>query len=242
MKEERKQKIEQLKIREDEDKDVRAKEMKLRMAQGKVNKLEKEIGWMKQQINNAYDVDNVLALENELSHNRQVINKLLGQNKGLLSVKKGQSSAMKKLNHDSDANKRLETIKKEIMETKQSLREKAAKIREKEKQLQEKQAVKSSYDERYRKLRMMLLKHKQSHKKNKEDKILINSMVSQKQKEDTGEDPGELVQAKLDDEAKYIKLHADFEKAIEKVEQTLVENQIKLRDESRIIQHNQRVK
>lgn len=157
MKEERKQKIEQLKIREDEDKDVRTKEMKLRVAQGKgrflflpslndlVNKLEKEIGWMKQQINNAYDVDNVLALENELSHNKQIISKLLGQNKGLISVKKGQNSAMLKLNHDSDANKRLENIKKEVMETKQSLREKAAKIRDKEKQLQEKQAVKSSY-------------------------------------------------------------------------------------------------
>lgn len=57
----------------------------------------------------------------------------------------------------------------------------------------------------------MLLKHKQSRKKNQEDKILISSMMSQKQKEDTGEDPAELAQSKLDDEAKYIKLHADFE-------------------------------
>ncbi|CAI2367315.1 unnamed protein product [Moneuplotes crassus] len=52
---------------------------------------------MKQQINNAYDINNVLALENELAHNKQVIVKLLAQNKGLMNVKKGQSKAMKKL-------------------------------------------------------------------------------------------------------------------------------------------------
>lgn len=100
---------------------------------------------MKQQINNAYDVDNIQNLENELAHNRQVINKLLGQNKGLINVKKGQSKAMRKLNHDTDANHRLDNIKQEVQKTKAQLREKGAKIRAKEKQLQEKQALKSSY-------------------------------------------------------------------------------------------------
>jgi len=100
---------------------------------------------MKQQINNAYDVDNVLALENELAHNHQIIDKLMGQNKGLINVKKGQSKAMKKLNHDTDANTRLDHIKQDLFETKKQLREKAAKIRIKEKQLQEKQTIKTNY-------------------------------------------------------------------------------------------------
>lgn len=100
---------------------------------------------MKQQINNAYDVDNVLALENELSHNRQIIEKLMSQNQGLINVKKGQNRAMRKLNHDSDANTRLDNIKQEVFDTKKKLREKAAKIRTKEKQLQEKQATMSKY-------------------------------------------------------------------------------------------------
>lgn len=111
MKNEKRNDINALKIRVDEDEEVRSKEMKLRVAQGKVNKMEKEIGWMKQQINNAYDVDNVLALENELAHNKQIIDKLMSQNKGLANVKKGQSKAMKKLNHDTDANVRLENLK-----------------------------------------------------------------------------------------------------------------------------------
>lgn len=111
MKEDKRKDINALKIRVDEDEEVRTKEMKLRIAQGKVNKMEKEIGWMKQQINNAYDVDNVLALENELAHNKQIIDKLMSQNKGLVNVKKGQSKAMKKLNHDTDANTRLENLR-----------------------------------------------------------------------------------------------------------------------------------
>lgn len=77
---------------------------------------------MKQQINNAYDVDNVLALENELAHNRQIIDKLMSQNKGLKNVKKSQNIAMKKLNHDSDANQRLENIKHELSETRSHIR------------------------------------------------------------------------------------------------------------------------
>lgn len=39
MKEEKKKEIENLKQRVDEDEEVRSKEMKLRMAQGKVNKM-----------------------------------------------------------------------------------------------------------------------------------------------------------------------------------------------------------
>ena len=73
--------------------------------------MEKEIVLMKKQINNAYDVDNVLAMENELAHNKQIINTLMSQNKGLVNVKKGQNKAMKSLNHDNDANTRLENIK-----------------------------------------------------------------------------------------------------------------------------------
>ena len=89
------------------------------MAQAKVSKMKKEIQWMKQQINNAYDVDNVLTLENELAHNRQRIAKLMAQNKGLKNVKKGHNQAMMKLNHDTDANKRLEHIKQDVDNVKQ---------------------------------------------------------------------------------------------------------------------------
>lgn len=118
MKEERRSELDAVKQRMDDDEEVRSKEMQLRLAQGKVNKMKKEIVWMKQQINNAYDVDKVLALENELAHNNQIIDKLKSQNKGLKNVKKGQSKAMKSLNHDTDANQRLDNIKQEVEEYK----------------------------------------------------------------------------------------------------------------------------
>ena len=139
MKEDRKNDLEAVKQRIDNDEEVQSKEMELRLAQGKVNKMKKEILWMKQQINNAYDVDNVLALENQLTHNKQIINKLMSQNKALKKVKKGQSHAMKKLNHDTDANQRLEHLKEEVSQAKQDAREKVEKIRIKGKELEKKQ-------------------------------------------------------------------------------------------------------
>ena len=118
MKEDRRNEIETMKQRMDDDEEVRSKEINLRMAQGKVNKMKKEIHWMKQQINNAYEVDNIQALENELTYNKQVIDKLVSHKKGLINVKKGQSAAMRKLNHDVDANQRLDNIKQEVEEYK----------------------------------------------------------------------------------------------------------------------------
>lgn len=111
MKEEKKKELEAVKQRTEGLDEVRAKEMRLKLLQGKINK-------MKQQINNAYDVDNVLGLENELAYNRQIIDKLMAQNQGLVNVKKGQSIALKKLNHDADANQRLDNIKQELAESK----------------------------------------------------------------------------------------------------------------------------
>lgn len=113
---------------------------------------------MKQQINNAYDVDNVLALENELSHNRQIIAKLMTQNKAMKNVKKSQSRAMKKLNHDDDANQRLENIKMELTQAKRDARDKTEKIRLKEKELQEKQKYMVGLQEKQFKLQLLLLK------------------------------------------------------------------------------------
>lgn len=54
MKEEKKQDIEYLRQRTHQDEDVRSREMQLRMAQAKVNKMKKEIDWMKQQVNTLY--------------------------------------------------------------------------------------------------------------------------------------------------------------------------------------------
>jgi len=62
---------------------------------------------------------------------------------------------------------------------------------------------------------MMLLKHKQSRKKNREDKILISSIISQKQEDgETTEEPEELSRMKYEDEAKYMKLYSYFESKI----------------------------
>jgi predicted nucleic acid-binding Zn-ribbon protein len=120
---------------------------------------------MKQQINNAYDVDNVLVLENELTHNRQIIDDLMSQNKGLKNVKRGHNLAMKRLNHDTDANQRLDNIKHEVVDLKKEVRDKIEKIRTKEKDLQEKQKHMVDLEERYRKLQMLLLKNKQRSKR-----------------------------------------------------------------------------
>ena len=150
MKEDRRSELEAMKQRMDDDEEVRAKEQNLRLSQGKVNKMKKEISWMKQQINNAYEVDNILALENELTYNRQVIDKLMAHNKGLVNVKKGQSVAMRKLNHDVDANQRLEGVKQEVEEYKRDVRAKAEQIRVKDKELQEKQKRMVDLEDKYR--------------------------------------------------------------------------------------------
>lgn len=58
---------------------------------------------------------------------------------------------------------------------------------------------------------MLLIKHKQSRQKIAKDQILLTSLQQQKVVEDTGEDPEELARKKLQDEAKYTRLHNEFE-------------------------------
>lgn len=59
---------------------------------------------------------------------------------------------------------------------------------------------------------MMLLKNKQFKKRNKEEKILISSIMSQKTDVDNiPQNPEELSKQKYDDEEKYTRLHAKFE-------------------------------
>jgi len=195
---------------------------------------------MKQQINNAYDVDNVLALENELTHNRQIIDKLMSQNKGLKNVKKGQSQAMKWLNHDSDANQRLDNIKQDLADTKREVKGKIEHIRTKEKHLQEKQKRMVDLEERYRKLEMMLLKNKQKTRRKDETSISMSQLNTQPE-DDIKEPADSLSKQKYEDEAKYTQLHTHYEHSIQKLHDELLQKEGKLRDEFRIKQHNKRI-
>ena len=81
VKKEKEEELKMLKIREEPDADVRRKENELKRAQVKIQSLKKGISQMKKQIDNAYDVEKTLVLENELKDHQNNFEKLLLQNR-----------------------------------------------------------------------------------------------------------------------------------------------------------------
>lgn len=115
---EKEEDLKQLQIREDPDEDVRKKENELKRAQVKIQTIKKEINQMKKQLDNAYDVEKTLELENELKDQETIYEKLVSETTSLKKVEREQNKAFSILNEDEDADRRLQNIKDEVMNTK----------------------------------------------------------------------------------------------------------------------------
>ena len=132
---EKEEDLKQLKIREDPDEDVRRKENELKRAQVKIQTIKKEINQMKKQLDNAYDVEKTLELENELKDQETIYEKLVSETNSLKKVEKEQNKAFSILNEDEDADRRLQNIKEEVTKTKQEIREKNERLRAMEEEM-----------------------------------------------------------------------------------------------------------
>mmetsp|Transcript_18630 Transcript_18630/g.18312 ORF Transcript_18630/g.18312 Transcript_18630/m.18312 type:complete len:81 (+) Transcript_18630:396-638(+) len=80
---------------------------------------------MKKQIDNAYDVENTLSLENELKYLEDKHQKLLQSRKNRKQSKKQFDI----LNEDEDVEQRLESMKAEVGKTKQLIKEKKEELK-----------------------------------------------------------------------------------------------------------------
>lgn len=126
---EKEEEMKQRRVREEPDLDVRKKENELKRAQVKIQSLKKNINVMKKQLDNAYDVEKTLVLENELKELEKKHEKLVAETKSLKKVEKEQNKAFSLLNEDEDADRRLQNIKEEVLKNKTELREKNEQLR-----------------------------------------------------------------------------------------------------------------
>ena len=90
---------------------------------------------MKKQLDNAYDVEKTLELENELKDQETIYEKLVSETTSLKKVEKEQNKAFSILNEDEDADRRLQNIKDEVAKTKQEIREKNERLRSMEEEM-----------------------------------------------------------------------------------------------------------
>jgi chromosome segregation ATPase len=105
------------------------KENELKRAQMKIQSLKKGISQMKKQIDNAYDVEKTLVLENEFKDHQNNYEKLVSEVESLKKVEKEQNKAFAILNNDEDADRRLQSIKEEVHNAKNEAREKNEQLR-----------------------------------------------------------------------------------------------------------------
>ena len=86
VKEARDRDIDNYRNREERDPDLRTKEKELKSAQVKASNMKKEIVSMKRQLENAFDIDKIISLENELKDKEQTAAQLRDETDSLRKI------------------------------------------------------------------------------------------------------------------------------------------------------------
>ena len=128
VKKEKEEELMKKRMRQEPDPEMKRKDLKNNK---KVLSLKKSINQMKKQIDNAYDVENTLVLENELKFLEKKHAKLMHSKKS----RKKSKNALSLLKEDEDVDKRLDSMKTEVSKTKHEVREKKEELRTMEEQL-----------------------------------------------------------------------------------------------------------
>jgi hypothetical protein len=214
---EKEEEMKQRRIREEPDADVRQKESELKRAQQKIQSMKKSINQMKKQIDNAYDVEKTMILENELKVLEKKHEKLLNETKSLKKVEKEQTKAFSILNEDEDADRRLQNIKNEVIKNKSELKEKNDELRNISEELKIRHSKTIEMELKCRKLTLAMNKKNTRTIQDIEDDATRDSLTEDQVNQRIAEIE-DLGYEKRQEEKKYGKLIKQVEGKIKNVE------------------------
>ena len=201
----------------------------------KIQYYQKQIVYLKKQLEGAYNIDKITALENDIKQKEKIQKQLSDEVKSLEKMEDDQNRALGQLNNVADYQQKKESITKELREYKEKLRNKQAELKAKEKEVLEQHSEVVGIEEKCRKLADLIKKKKaQMEKDKKENKAdsEIPELTIDQQINSLKVDIGNLRTQKKALKDKLIKLKSEEESKIKDMELQIeiLKKQIKQRE------------
>ena len=201
----------------------------------KIQYYQKQIAYLKKQLEGAYNIDKITALENEIRQKERVQKQLADEVKALEKMEDDQNKALGQLNNVADYQQKKEAITKELKEYKEKLRNKQAELKVKEKEVLEQHSEVVGIEEKCRKLAELIKKKKaqmeKDRKENKAETEVPEQSIDQ-QINTLKVEIGDLRKKKKGLKDKLIKLKSEEESKIKDMELQIeiLKKQIKQRE------------
>ena len=119
----------------EKDEQILMKEQELKQAQAKTQYYKKEIENMRRQLEGSYNIQKIVALEDEQKNKERILKQLQDESESLLKVQKEQEKALGKLNRHGDYDQKIGELGSELRVAKEQLRKLQFKQREDEKSM-----------------------------------------------------------------------------------------------------------
>ena len=115
------------------DEQILLKEAELKQAQAKTQFYKREIENMRRQLEGSYNIQKIVALEDEQKNKERILKTLQDESESLLKVQKEQEKALEKLNKHGDYDQKISELGNELRVAKENLRRLQFKQRDDEK-------------------------------------------------------------------------------------------------------------
>ena len=117
----------------EKDDQILAKEAELKQSQNKIQFYKKEIENMRRQLEGSYNIQKIIALEDEQKNKERILRQLQEESESLLKVQKEQEKALTALNKHGEYDGKINELGDELRTAKDHLRKLQFKHREDEK-------------------------------------------------------------------------------------------------------------
>ena len=104
------------------DEQILLKEAELKQAQAKTQFYKREIENMRRQLEGSYNIQKIVALEDEQKNKERILKTLQDESESLLKVQKEQEKALEKLNKHGDYDQKISELGNELRVAKENLR------------------------------------------------------------------------------------------------------------------------
>lgn len=164
----------------DQDDEMMAKEIELKSSQHKVQYYKREIENMRRQLEGSYNIQKIIALEDEQKNKERILKQLQEEAESLLKVQQEQEKALRALNKEGEYDAKIGELGEELRVAKDQLRKLQFKQREDEKIMKGQHEQLVMLEEKCRKMRLSLKEKAKpnprslSKEKKQEETVLFN--------------------------------------------------------------------
>lgn len=153
----------------EKDEQILAKENELKQSQHKIQFYKREIENMRRQLEGSYNIQKIIALEDEQKNKERILKQLQEESGSLLKVQKEQEKALKSLNKEGEYDAKISELNEELRQAKEHLRKLQFKQREDEKAMKTQHEQLVVLEERCRKMKLLIKDKKKEKQKMKEE-------------------------------------------------------------------------